>query len=182
METLVLDANYRPITIFPFGKAIRKVMSERAEVLERFTDEEIGREWKGAMECPSVIRLLHFVQKPRKHNIYQRLTRQNVLIRDNYCCQYCGCHLNIKTLSWDHIVPRDKGGKSTWTNLVSACQHCNVKKGNKSLQESGLHLKKKPVAPLKIMGVDEFSFFSSLKNFPSERWKSYLYFNTELDA
>lgn len=179
-QTLVLDFNYRPIDLFDWKKALKKVMSDRAEMLEAFTDEEIGMEWKGAMECPSVIRLLHFIQKSRDYRQYQKLTRKNVLLRDNHQCQYCGCHLTTKNLSWDHVVPRDKGGKTTWRNIVSSCQKCNVKKGNKSLEETGMKLKNIPFAPKLVAGDYKQSLFSDLKKLPSEKWKSYIYFNTEL--
>jgi hypothetical protein len=179
-QTLVLDANYRPIDIFDWKKAVKKILGDRAEMLEAYVDDEIGEEWKSAMECPSVIRLLHFIQKTKDYRRFQKLTRRNVLLRDNHECQYCSCHLTTKNLSWDHVVPRDMGGKTTWQNIVSACQKCNIKKANKSLADSGMILKKKPFAPKLVAGEYKHSLFADLKKLPSEKWRQYIYFNAEL--
>lgn len=180
-QTLVLDYNYRPIDLFEWTHALKKILGERAEMLEAYTDEEIGFTWKSSMECPSVIRLLHFVQKERNYRRFQKLTRKNVLLRDNHECQYCGTHLTTKNLSWDHVIPRDKGGKTTWNNIVSSCQKCNIKKANKSLEETGMKLKKKPFAPLLVAGENKHSLFADLKKLPTEKWKNYIYFNTVLE-
>lgn len=181
METLVLDSNYRPIDIFDWKKALRKVMSERAELLETYVDKEIGFEWKQGMDCPAVIRLLYFVQRSRNYSRYQKLTRKNVLVRDNYTCQYCGCHLTVKNLSWDHVIPRDKGGKTVWNNICACCYKCNRKKANKLLSECGMVLKKKPFAPQLVAGSESHSLFQDLKKLPSESWKHYIYFNVPLN-
>lgn len=179
-QVLVLDRNYNPVDIFPFTKAIRKVMSERAEALEFYVDDEIGYTWNSAMKCPAVIRLLYFVQKSRRFSRFQKLTRQNILVRDNHQCQYCDNKLTMKTLSWDHVVPRDKGGLTTWTNLVACCVKCNVKKGNKLLHECGMHLKRKPTKPTLVQGQIHNTMLGNLKKLPSESWKNYIYFNVEL--
>jgi len=181
METLVLDFNYRPIDIFPLRKAIKKYFSGRAEILENYTDTEIGYTWKSGMTAPSVIRLLHFIQKERDYRRFQKLTRHNVLVRDNFQCQYCGCHLTTKNLSWDHVVPRVHGGKTTFLNIVSSCQKCNVKKGSRSLAECGMTLKKRPIAPKIVAGEIKHSIFQDLKKLPSEKWKNYIYFNAQLE-
>jgi len=181
IQTLVLDSAYRPIDLFDFKKAIKKVFSERAEILESFIDEEIGHTWNSSMKCPSVIRLLHFVQKKRDYRQFQKLTRKNVLLRDNHQCQYCGCKLSTKNLSWDHVVPRDKGGRTMWGNIVSCCVSCNRKKANKSLNDCGMKLKGKPIAPKFVAGDPKHSLFSDLKKLPSEKWRNYIYFNIPLD-
>ena len=181
-QTLVLDASWRPIDTFDWVRAVRKVMVEKAEMLEFYTDEEIGHTWNSSMKCPSVIRLLHFVQKKRDYRQFQKLTRKNVLLRDNHQCQYCGCKLSTKNLSWDHVVPRDSGGRTSWTNIVSSCQKCNIKKANKSLKDCGMKLKRKPIAPKFVAGNPKHSLFSDLKKLPSEKWRSYIYFNIPLES
>lgn len=179
-QTLVLDANWNPIDLAHWTDGIRKILNEKAELLEAYTDNEIGMEWKHALQCPSVIRLLHFVQRTKDYRKFQKLTRRNVLLRDNHECQYCGCHLTTKNLSWDHLVPRDKGGRTTWKNIVSCCVPCNRKKANQTLEESGMVLRKKPYAPLMVAG-ERHSLFSDLKKLPSEKWRNYIYFNSPLN-
>jgi 5-methylcytosine-specific restriction endonuclease McrA len=90
---------------------------------------------------PSVIRLNRYVHAPYRG---VNLTRQNVFKRDNFECQYCGTK---KELTLDHVVPSSRGGIHSWTNLVTACKRCNAKKGDYTLEESGMDLHRKPYKP-----------------------------------
>lgn len=93
---------------------------------------------------PKVILLLFFDRLPRKE---VKLSRQSVFERDGYICQYCGDKFDKKDLNLDHVVPRDKGGQTTWENIVCSCIRCNSKKGNKNPLEAGMRLLKKPKRP-----------------------------------
>jgi 5-methylcytosine-specific restriction endonuclease McrA len=90
---------------------------------------------------PSVIRLNRYVNAPYKG---VNLTRQNIFKRDNFECQYCG---KKRELTIDHVIPRSKGGKDTWLNLVTACKKCNAKKGEQSPEGAGMPLVIKPTKP-----------------------------------
>ncbi len=96
------------------------------------------------IRVPRVIVLLLFDRLPKKE---VKFTRQNVFERDQYTCQYCGRLFERKELNIDHVLPRDKGGKTTWENVVCSCIPCNTKKGNKLPHEAGMQLRKKPARP-----------------------------------
>jgi 5-methylcytosine-specific restriction endonuclease McrA len=111
---------------------------------------------------PSVIKIKKYVSVPFKGVI---LNRNNILKRDNHKCQYCGSE---KDLTMDHLTPRSKGGKSTWTNLVTACKPCNISKGHLSPEEVGLILRKNPTKP------SYMSFIKSTTKQLREDWKPFL--------
>jgi len=93
---------------------------------------------------PSIIVLTAFDRLPRKE---VKFSRENVLHRDDHVCQYCGEHFESRDLNLDHVVPKDKGGMTTWENIVCSCIRCNSKKGNKLPSEAKMSLLRKPVAP-----------------------------------
>ena len=124
-----------------------------------------------SMKLPSVIALRSFV-KPQTNPSF---TRFNVFLRDKFSCQYCG---SKKELTFDHLLPRSKGGKTDWDNVVTACSCCNVKKGGRLYADSGMRLFKKPFRPT----VDDLHHNG--RNFPPnflhESWMDYLYWDVEL--
>jgi len=93
---------------------------------------------------PRVIRLLTYDRLPKTR---VRLNRRNLFARDANRCQYCGRKFRSSELSIDHVVPRSRGGRTTWTNVVCACMTCNVRKGGRTPDEAGMHLVQKPVQP-----------------------------------
>ena len=98
--------------------------------------------WK--IRVPRVIVLLFFDRLPKKE---VKFTRHNVFERDKNTCQYCGQTLDRKDLNLDHVIPRDRGGPTTWENIVCSCIDCNTRKANRTPQEAGLHLVRKPKRP-----------------------------------
>jgi len=96
------------------------------------------------IQVPRVIRLLRFDQPPR-HSV--RLNRKNLFARDGNRCQYCGDDLPTSQLSFDHVTPRSRGGQTDWGNVVTCCLKCNSKKGDRTPQEAGMKLKKRPARP-----------------------------------
>lgn len=163
---LLLNQNYQPLNICKLRRAIVLLLKEKAEVVE--WDSCLINTVSTKIEVPSVIRLCYFVKVPVPKI---QPTRRNILIRDNFVCQYCG----IKThdLTIDHLIPRKFGGKSTWENLVSACKECNNKKGDKLLSETKIKLKNEP-RPLKFIPTIFYSD-KSLNNFYiKDEWKKYL--------
>lgn len=140
MRTLVLNAGYEPLAVVSFKRALVLVMNHKATVIECVDGEPI---WgtSESYERPAVIVLTRYVRLPRARRV--PVTRRGVLRRDGYRCGYCG-----KTASTiDHVLPRSRGGKNTWQNLVACCLHCNNVKGDRTPQEMSWSLRVVPGAP-----------------------------------
>lgn len=136
---LVLNASYEPINICAARRAIVLVLKGLA-----MPEEENGsflHAARIAMRVPSVIRLLEYRRIPHQT---RALSRKNILLRDRNTCQYCGVVLSSGELTLDHVVPRSRGGSSTWENLVACCHPCNRRKGNHLLNETDMKLQKEP--------------------------------------
>ena len=114
------------------------MLKGKAESLEEDDSHNIWQDVK----APTVIRLRQFIRVPYRDI---PLSRKNIFQRDNNCCQYCG--QKNKKLSIDHVIPRSRGGKDNWENVITACLHCNVKKGNRTPEEAKMPLIKKPFIP-----------------------------------
>lgn len=161
-KVLLLSSSYEPIAFCSVKKAINLMVLEKAEAIESRNDLKI----KGVLrnfDCPSIVRLKH---NKRHFKMKVQLNRKNVLKRDGFVCMYCGDNSN---LTIDHIVPKSKGGKTAWENLVTACNRCNNLKDNKYPHEVGLKLKTTPKMPNIIM------FLRQDINSIEENWKPYLY-------
>ncbi|GAB2484242.1 HNH endonuclease [Algoriphagus taiwanensis] len=139
-RVLVLNLDHSPVAVVSPQKAIVLVLLEKANVLSTYQLLEI-RTVSRSFEYPAVIRLSQYKNVPYRGVL---LNRNNLFRRDNGECQYCGSrrHLTI-----DHIIPRSKGGKTSWTNLVTACNRCNVNKGDKTPEQAGMVLKTEPFKP-----------------------------------
>lgn len=138
-SVLVLNADYTPINVTSFKRGFNLLYKGKAEVVKG-TDEIIAC-GTGTIKRPVIIRLNNYIKyKARKI----RVNRHRIMRRDGYSCVYCG---SKKNLTIDHIIPKSKGGGNTWTNLVTCCSPCNLKKGDKLLHESGLVMIKTPSEP-----------------------------------
>jgi 5-methylcytosine-specific restriction endonuclease McrA len=179
MKTLVLNQAYQPIGVFTWKRAIKKVFSEKAEILATYAESKLN-DWS-VLEAPAVIRLLHFLNPPKKHR-YEPFSRKNIWLRDNGKCQYCGTSVSLRRMTFDHVTPRYYGGRTNWTNIVTACLFCNNKKGNKRLAESGMSLLNKPIAPIRRLSLQQEMVLrlKNLTNLPCESWKTYIYFELPL--
>ncbi len=173
---LVLNADYRPLSYYPLSlwpwqEVIKAVFLERVVVIAHY--EQVVRSPSFEMRLPSVIALREFVQQERP----PAFTRFNVFLRDGFACQYCGTG---EDLTFDHLIPRSKGGQTTWDNIVTACAPCNLRKGGRMPKDSGMAPYQKPHRPhmhaLQAIG----------RRFPPhylhESWLDYLYWDVELDA
>ena len=139
---LVLNATYEPINVCTLRRAAVLLLKEKAELLERRAGAIHSEHM--TMERPDVIRLVSYVKVPREAH-RRKITRRAVLARDSWTCQYCGSTKSGLTV--DHVIPRSRGGKSVWENIVAACASCNRRKGNRLPREIEMHPKKTPKAP-----------------------------------
>jgi 5-methylcytosine-specific restriction endonuclease McrA len=103
-----------------------------------------------------------------------RFCRENVYIRDNYTCQYCGDKLSAKHLTLDHVIPASKNGKKNWTNVVSACRTCNQRKANRTPQTANMPLLSEPKMP-SWLPIRELEIQMEMEQAP-ESWLEYLRF------
>lgn len=139
-QVLVLNATYEPINVCSLQRAVVLVLKHKAEVLEH-----AARKLRSATADhvhPLVIRLMYFVRIPRHES--RRISRRAVFARDGFACQYCGTtsHLTV-----DHVVPRSRGGDSSWGNVVTSCAPCNLRKGNRLPAEIDMHPRTTPRPP-----------------------------------
>jgi 5-methylcytosine-specific restriction endonuclease McrA len=138
-RSLLLNASYEPLCVVPTRRAVVLVLTSKAVVIEA-ADTVLHSEHLSVPE-PVVIRLTRYVRVPYRSRA--PLSRQGVLARDGHRCQYCGG--SAETL--DHVLPRSKGGRHVWENLVAACRRCNHTKADRTLDELGWDLGRAPIAP-----------------------------------
>ena len=140
---LVLNATYEPLNIVSVQRAIVLLLKEKAEVVEAAKTKL--RAERFSINLPLVIRLVAFVPVPR--HLPLPLTRRTVIARDLHACQYCGAQPNKHELTVDHVIPRSRGGTTTWENVVAACGACNHRKGDRTPDEAKMTLLAKPARP-----------------------------------
>ena len=143
-SVLVLNQDYSPLTICTVQRAFMLVFLNKADLINEVEDKKL-RSISQSFPFPSVIKIKQYVTMPYKGVV---MSRHNIFKRDDGKCQYCG---TTKDLTIDHIIPRSKGGKSTWTNLVTACKRCNSRKSDYSLDKVGMKLRKAPIKPSYLM-------------------------------
>lgn len=140
-RVLVLNATFEPINVCSVRRAVVLLLKEKAELIER-------ARWKlhsenSSIARPVVIRLVTYVRVP--HDTHRRkITRRAVFARDGWACQYCGSRSNLTV---DHVVPRSKGGNSSWENIVASCAPCNRRKGDLLPRQAGMRLRREPRTP-----------------------------------
>ena len=173
---LILNADYRPLSYFPLSlwpwqEAIKAVYLKRVNVAAEY--EEVVRSEKLTLPLPSVIVLKNYVV-PTKTVPF---TRATLFLRDEFTCQYCG--YKGKDLTFDHVVPKSRGGKTRWDNVVAACQSCNLRKAAKTTSQAGFKLKKVPTKPSPEVLLNKG------KKIPPhdmhKSWNDFLYFEKDFD-
>ena len=173
---LILNADYRPLSYFPLSlwpwqEAIKAVYLKRVNVAAEY--EEVVRSEKLTLPLPSVIVLKNYVV-PTKAVPF---TRATLFLRDEFTCQYCGC--KGKDLTFDHVVPKSRGGKTRWDNVVAACQSCNLRKAAKTTSQAGFKLKKVPTKPSPEVLLNKGKKFPPSDMHKS--WNDFLYFEKDFD-
>ncbi len=142
MKTLVLNASYEPIRIISWERAIYYLVLEKADTVTSY-DKEI-RSQTLTLKLPKVIKLKKYV-KMANQLTNMRYSKRNILLRDKMICQYCRKRCTASDATMDHVIPSSRGGKTSWTNIVTACHKCNNKKDNKTPSEAGMRLLNTPV-------------------------------------
>ncbi len=173
-QTLLLNASYEPLKIVHWQKAITLLCQGKVEVISVY-DREI-RAVSISFKLPSVIRLLRYIKIKRRFD-YVPFSRANIYARDDHSCQYCGTRFPTAELTFDHVVPVAQGGRKDWENIVTCCIGCNRRKGGRTPNEAGMHLRRAPKRPESAPAI---RITVGLRNAP-ESWRDYLYWNVELD-
>jgi 5-methylcytosine-specific restriction endonuclease McrA len=146
-HVLVLNASYEPLNVTSVRRAHVLVFKGKAEVLEEL--EQPLRSASDTYPWPHVIRLVSYVRVPR--GVQRKISRRALFARDNWRCVYCGTSAGRLTL--DHVVPRSRGGDSVWENVVTSCAPCNLKKGNRLLEEASMELHYRPQPPTPVLFI-----------------------------
>jgi len=146
-QVLLLNASFEPLNVINWKRAVKLVFMEKVEVVEE--SDRVIRSVSESMRIPSIVRLVRFVRFRRRE---ARFSRRNVYARDHYRCQYCNTRFPVSELTCDHVIPRSRGGGTSWTNIVTCCVQCNRRKGGRTPEEAGLHLLRRPVRPSWLWG------------------------------
>jgi len=177
-QALVLNADYRPLSLFPLSlwswqDAVAAVFLDRVTVVSEY--ERTVRSERLTLRLPSVIALRTYVKVSRRPS----LTRYNIYLRDGFACQYCGGAFQARDLTFDHVVPRCRGGQTTWENIATACSDCNRRKGSLSLADCGLTLARMPERPsaAELLRLENGVSHANLHR----DWVDYVYWDSALD-
>ncbi len=172
---LVLNADFRPLSYYPLSlwswqEAVKAVFLERVNIVSEY--DQAAHSPSFEMKLPSVVSLKSYV----KPALYPAFTRFNVFLRDRFSCQYCG---SKSDLTFDHLIPRSRGGLTRWDNVVTACSPCNLEKANKMPEDAHMFPAQTPYRPT------VFELHRNGRAFPPnylhESWMDYLYWDSELE-
>ena len=168
-RVLLLNATYEPLRVITWKRAVTLLTLGKVEVLETYEREV--RSVTLVIQLPAVVRLVHLVRF-RKHTI--RFSRENIYIRDQYKCQYCGSRMDACDLTYDHVIPKSMGGKTAWENIVTCCLPCNKKKGGRTPAQARMRLigevKRPSWHPMLMITL-------RIGNTP-DLWRNYLFYHT----
>lgn len=164
---LVLNATFEPINVTAVRRAMVLLLKGVAQA-EELNHAEVHSATK-VLKVPSVIRLLAYRHIPQQT---RALSRKNILLRDHNTCQFCGHMFSASELTLDHVVPRSRGGRSSWENLVASCYQCNNRKGDRTPEEAGLELVRRP-RPFTLHTSRQLMRLIGHKD---EKWRKYLFY------
>jgi 5-methylcytosine-specific restriction endonuclease McrA len=172
---LVLNADYTPLSYYPLSlwpwqTAVKAMFLERVDVVAHY-DREVHSP-SVALKLPSVIALRDYVRP----NEYPAFTRFNLFLRDRFRCVYCG---SARELTFDHVIPRAQGGRTTWENVTTACAPCNLRKGGRTPMEAHMNPHRDPIRPTSWQLQEHGRAFPP--NYLHESWRDYLYWDVELE-
>jgi 5-methylcytosine-specific restriction endonuclease McrA len=179
LQTLVLNADMQPLSwgplsVWPWQDALVAILQNRVNPVVNYEAE--ARSACRSFPIPSVVSLKRFHKRKKV-----AFTRYHVFLRDNFCCQYCGASLPAKDLTFDHIIPRCRGGMTTWKNVVTCCQKDNLFKGSRSLKNSSLQLRNIPGEPTPHQ-IDAAAKRLNPRENLHRTWQDFLYWDADLEA
>lgn len=175
---LVLNADFRPLSYFPLSlwswqETVKAVFLDRVNIVSEY--DRVVRSPNFEIRLPSVIALKDYVPTARR----PAFTRFNVFLRDRFTCQYCSDRHTANDLTFDHVVPRSRGGRTLWSNVVTACGTCNLAKGSRLPNECGMFPRTHPAQP------SSFELQENGRGYPPnylhQSWRDFLYWDSELD-
>lgn len=169
-RVLVLNASFEPINVCTVRRAVVMIFKGVARVEEH--NGHVLHSAKMTIHAPSVIRLMDYIHIPFKN---RSLSRKNILLRDHSTCQYCGKILPPAELTLDHVVPRSRRGDSTWDNLVACCKRCNHRKGNRTPEEAGMVLIRRPRGFSLHVNRQIIRYLGRA----DETWRKYLFYESD---
>lgn len=169
-RTLLLSQGYEPLGTISWQRAICLLTLGKVEVVEEY-DRDVRSVFL-VIKMPAVVRLITRLRRQRQR---LKFSRQNVLARDRWRCQYCGEKRPIAQLTYDHVVPRAQGGRTCWENIVTACTDCNARKANRTPEQAGMRLRSRPVRPdwVPVLTIP-------LAGSVPDQWASYIYWYAEI--
>jgi len=175
---LILNADFRPLSYFPLSlwpwqEAVKAIFRDIVTVISEY--ERTVSSPSQEIRLPSVLALKEYIPMNRS----PAFTRFNVFLRDKWSCQYCAKTHKTHELTFDHVIPRSRGGRTNWENIVAACQPCNTKKANHMPHEVDMYPFREPQVP----SIHELQYHgrSFPPNFLHESWNDFLYWDTELE-
>ena len=179
LRTLVLNADmqplsWAPLSVWSWEDAFVAVHQERVLQIRAYEDITV-RSASREYEVPSVVALKSF--RKRKKVAF---TRYHLFLRDEFTCQYCGKRFPAKELTFDHVIPRSRGGTSSWTNIVASCGRDNLRKGNKTLAQAGMKLLRRPFEPSVHQLDTAARRLPVRKGELHQTWMDFLYWGAEL--
>lgn len=172
---LVLNADYQPLSYFPLSlwnwqTVVKAVFLDRVSIVAEYDRYIQAPSLK--FRLPSVIALKQYVRPAR----FPAFTRFNLFLRDRFTCQYCG---STKHLTFDHVIPRRLGGKTSWENILTACAPCNMKKGGRTPRQARMAPLMHPIRPTSWQLQERGKMFPP--NYLHETWRDWLYWDVELE-
>ncbi|CAN5921410.1 HNH endonuclease [soil metagenome] len=170
---LLMTQGYEPIKIISWQRAMTLLMLDKVDVVEEYDTEIRGTSM--ILNVPAVVRLRKAFRRFAKP---VKFSRVNIYARDEYRCQYCAVKCSIAQLTYDHVVPRSRGGRTSWENIVSCCYVCNAKKANRTPAEAKMVLRSTPVRPTWMPAIQ---IRVSTKSVP-DAWRDYVYWTGEIDT
>lgn len=181
LRTLVLNADmqplsWAPLSVWSWQDAFVAVMQQRVIQVKTYEDVKVYSASQ-PFEVPAVIALKRY--RKRKSAAF---TRYHVFLRDEFTCQYCGQRFPAKELTFDHVVPRSRGGVSSWTNIVACCGADNLRKGNLTPQQAGMRLLRQPFIPTPYELDAAARRLPRMKTELHQTWMDFLYWGSELET
>jgi len=170
-QVLLLNISYEPLKVINWKRAITMLCLGKVEVIEEYGKDIHSISF--TIKLPAVVRLLKVVKRNKSP---VKFSRQNIYARDRYKCQYCRVKYSPEDLTYDHVQPKSRGGKTEWKNIVTCCIECNRKKGGRTPREASMKLIRKPAIPKWIPSV---RLTIGFKKVP-QTWREYLYWHVAL--